>query len=383
MHCLFPACFPSCLFVWVSFCSNGDGCLWCDVGSSGILLQSGADFVLFNFFSPIVIFILKLFTVLLLSEAVPCQSKSWASRTVRTPCASLCPRYGVEKRCSSWPLKTYSLDKALGAEIAPVQKSPDRYNCLPCFRVSHMNSCCLLVIYEDGGDLESMHGIIDISLAAAANLPTFSRFYTVKNSFSTWMNGQGTTWILINIDRNHPPISCSDKTMMMKKGSRSQPTPCFTLKIELCFDGVSQMVELESSFSFQTQGTGAAARVPKGGLPHLWAGKRLGFCRHWSQQSGTLQNPASLPLVPTWEQVLAKNEACSTSCQNRWTLPFLTDIYEKLAWVNISLFDQGRWFIFKVHLLCICGKLPWNTVALGSDFMNARLGAPLLSLIQW
>lgn len=29
------------------------------------------------------------------------------------------------------------------------------------------------------------------------------------------------------------------------------------------------MVELESSFSFQTQGTGVAARVPKGGLPHL------------------------------------------------------------------------------------------------------------------
>lgn len=187
------------------------------------------------FFPPIVLFILKLFTVLLLSDAVPCQSKSWASRTARTPCASLCPRYGVEKRCSSWPLKTYSLDKALGAEIAPVQKSPDRYNCLPCFRVSHMSSCCLLVIYEDGGDLESMHGIIDISLAAAANLPTFSTFYTVKNSFSTWMNGQGTTWILINIDRNHPPISCSDKTMMMKKGSRESAHTLFYLKNRTLF----------------------------------------------------------------------------------------------------------------------------------------------------
>lgn len=101
--------------------------------------------------------------------------------------------------------------------------------------VSHMSSCCLLVIYEDGGDLESMHGIIDISLAAAANLPTFSRFYTVKNSFSTWMNGQGTTWILINIDRNHPPISCSDKTMMMKKGSRESAHTLFYFKNRTLF----------------------------------------------------------------------------------------------------------------------------------------------------
>jgi len=68
-----------------------------------------------------------------------------------------------------------------------------------------------------------MHSVIGVFEAAATVLLMFSGFLT----FSAWMNGQETTSILINMDRNCPPTSHSFKTTMTKSVSRVQLMGCW------------------------------------------------------------------------------------------------------------------------------------------------------------